>query len=604
MGDGETIGENRSRLQDQISNLFSQGLAHPELGGIQHLLGQMSLPSYGGQLSAGMNPLQQQVLSLLGGQMQGWGAQQPPWAPPRNFPFPQQPGGPPTDPNQPIPVPFPGLPSMGGGSPMGIGEGSWQVGRNGRPVWAPAPTAPPTPDPAFNGGQVSIGDTIMHAPGTTRQNMPAPAANGMPGLQAPPEGPVPPPGGGNGMPGTWPAPSQFGGPSGGMSNAILQQLFGYSQNGGGMGPQGLLQSLGNPQGMDILAMLAGGGGPGQQNLQMGTGPNGANSLLAQLAQGGGPNFAALQGMLGQGMGTSPLDQIANAAPGITSAASQQLLQMAQGGGAPDFQSAFSAIDNARRAGLDRDVRDLREQFSYGGNRFSSDLANAIGTRQSESEATSLGQMAQLALQSAGQIGQNRLGAGQSLAQLGLGSAQGFSDATLQQRQQNLSGAGQLGQLQLGQFGQVGNILGMLQQGQGQDLNRLLQAGQFQQGLAGDAAGQMLQGSLGGSNTLAQLFQGQQGRQLQAMMGLPGSFDMLNRLPGDLAQQAFGIGGQAQGLEQAALDRQMQEYMRTYGGLFWPTVNYAAGSPVIQQPGMLNQIMGAGTTLGAAALGAK
>lgn len=610
MGDANVTGENRTQLQDQLSNLFS-GLFNrgafdpkgtgPNAGGpksLQDILTNLSLPSYTGQLSAGQNPQQQQAMNIVGQVLQKFGGGQAgTQTSPGNFYRP--PGGPG---GQQQYFPPSGGGGVGGGQPFGPGN----------------PQDPFGFLTALTGGGPS---GVAPYGGGAGGGNPTPPPPMQPGQQPPP------------MPGQPPIAQALGGAP--NADSILQLLMGTAQGGQGYAPQNVIQMLSSPQGAQMLQQLAQGQGPGAGLLGQSAGQNPFEQQLQQLsAQGVDTNMLrslipvnatdqagrAIQAILGTRT-PSALDQLAGQAPGITGQASSALMNLANGG-SPDFSSAFQAIQNAGQQGIARNTRDLREQFSANGNRYSTDLAGAIGQAQNEGQNNLTSQMAQLALQIGGQQGQTRLGAGQALANLGLGAAQGAADTGIQARGQDVNAASNLGNLQLGQYQAQGGLaqalaqLGLAQRGQtgdilnqagglaGQDLTRLGSLGQFIQQNSADTSGNLANLSLQGGAQLGNLFQGAQGQSLQAMLGLPGAYGDLSKLPLNLAQQGYSIGQQGQISDQAALDKQMQEYMRTFGGLFNMVGNYAAGAPVISQPGLGGQLLGAGTTLGAAALGGK
>lgn len=183
----------------------------------------------------------------------------------------------------------------------------------------------------------------------------------------------------------------------------------------------------------------------------------------------------------------------------------------------NLSAAFQALDAQRRTGLAQDTRDLREQFSFSGNRFGTDLANAITKRQGESEQNFMAQAAPLAASLAPQM-----------------------------------------------FGQQVSALG--------------------------TAGQLGQGA------------GQQS--LEALLGLPGAFSQTSMLPGQVASQGFNLGEQLRQIMQGDTSAKQAEFTRTQGALFPTLLQYAAGAPQIYTPGIGQQLLGAGTAVGGAALGAK
>lgn len=278
------------------------------------------------------------------------------------------------------------------------------------------------------------------------------------------------------------AAGQFFGSQGGTAQQIISQLLGQGQTGGGFAPAGLENLLSNLPGQDILR---------------------------QIGMGGGPGGGALQGI-----------------------ASGQ-------GNLPEYDQLFNAISSAQQGTFNRNLRDIREQYSSAGLRQGSDLANAFAQAGTENAQNIGSMLAQLGLQSAGAQSGARLGAAQELGRLGLGAGQA-----------------------LGQAG------------------------------------------LGGGDILSQLFSGQQGRALSALQALPGAQATLAGLPMDIATRLFGLGEAARGVQDTNLQRMLAEFQRTQGALFPGIVNYASGAPIISSPGIGSQVLGAGASLGGAALGAK
>lgn len=347
------------------------------------------------------------------------------------------------------------------------------------------------------------------------------------------------------------AAGQFFPQQGGISDQIISQLLGQGQQGQGgapYAPQDITSLLNRLPGQDILSQIAQGGGPGGNVLQQLTQPQDVGqNLLRQLA------------------GQSPFDQ----------SALFNLQNLAQGGGQQDYQTLFNAISQGQQGAFNRNLRDIREQYSAGGNRFSSGLANAFSQAGTENAQNIGSLLAQLGLQSAGSQNATRLGA-----------------------------ASQLGQLGLGARGQTGDILSQLVNanlaGQGQQLN----AGQILQQLGLGASSTLGQQGTGAADILSQLFSGQQGRSLSALQSLPGAQQTLSQLPLQFAQGLFGLGEGARGIQDTALQRQLAEFQRTQGALYPGIANYAAGAPIIASPGIGTQALGAGAALGGAALGAK
>jgi hypothetical protein len=222
---------------------------------------------------------------------------------------------------------------------------------------------------------------------------------------------------------------------------------------GGGGLMSLMQALGI-QGPDIAqpptdmpggaATTAGGGGLGrflqdilgipQYGGQMTAGPNTLQRQGLNLAGQGLSSFSPntgqniIQQLLGLAGGGGPgADFLRTAGTGLTN--------LGMTGATPDVASIFQALDNQRRAGLERDVGDIREQFSFGGNRLSSDLMRAISGRQAESEASFLGEGSRVAAQLAPALFQGKVGAlsgagdiGNLLNQLSLGASSSLPGA--------------------------------------------------------------------------------------------------------------------------------------------------------------------------------
>lgn len=106
---------------------------------------------------------------------------------------------------------------------------------------------------------------------------------------------------------------------------------------------------------------------------------------------------------------------------------------------------YSALDDKRRLGLARDLNDTREQFSSAGLRNSTAYANAMGMRQSESEAGLTAAMAEILPQllnartaAASQVSGLSGAAGDvAKTQYGLGEGlRGIEDTDLQRRFQD------------------------------------------------------------------------------------------------------------------------------------------------------------------------
>lgn len=208
----------------------------------------------------------------------------------------------------------------------------------------------------------------------------------------------------------------------------------------GLGPQ----RLGTPRtGVEDLfsQLLAGGGNVGQppqtgipqidRMLQQQFGRLSAAQAgpLGQLASGNMPSFQGPFGIPlnelqtsilgGVGGGTDILNALralgTGTSGGLPTAATTNLEALA---GPAALEDVFKQIRSASEFGLGRDVADIREQFSASGLRDTTDLARAIGARQSESETGLQSLFGQLGLQNLGQ----RTSAAQALGGLGLGEA--------------------------------------------------------------------------------------------------------------------------------------------------------------------------------------
>lgn len=407
---------------------------------------------------------------------------------------------------------------------------------------APRPTSPGKGSPPAAGG--------MRAAGTMANLGGNPLNNQSPGgisLSNPGQGPsnpwgfTDPFGGGGGSGGTpgagYPTGGQPGGGAlggGGMTRQpTIQEIFeGLSLPTYG----GQLTAGSNP-------LLGGAFGAAQGSLDALPGYGQLSDMVTRGFQGFGSAAIApdaVMSLLTNRPGAGVLGQLAGGG-----GAAGELLSLGRGGGAVgqllaqggqsdrDFGGIISALDAARRGSLEDSLRDTQERFSSSGLRFSTDLANALGETSRRSEEGFLGQAAQL------------------LPQL------------TQQRQNALA---QAGGLQLGAFQGAGGL--------------------------GLGAGQALQqGGLAAGDILGQLYQGQQGRALQALSAIPGAQDILGRLGLDTTRQAFGIGQAQRGMEQEGLTAAYNEFLRTQGGLLAPILNFAAGAPQITGPGKGTQLMG-------------
>lgn len=323
---------------------------------------------------------------------------------------------------------------------------------------------------------------------------------------------------------------QFQGPFAAPITPVQEQALGGVQDlletaGGQFGQsQDVINQIGQLAQGGPLAGTAGGTSPIAQQL-LGFGAGGA----------AGAERAALGG-LGPARGVLPAQAL--------------LGGLATGGAQQSLLPTFAAIDAQRRAGLGRDIRDIRELFSAQGNRFSTDLANTVAARQAESEA---GQLAEF----------GRLSAGVLPAQL----------------QAQLGAATGLGQLGLGQ--------------QQQGIQALLGGGQL--GLGGAQLGAQAAGTLGSLQNQAAL------GQLGALAGIPGLINQNIAAQLGLQRGAFGLGEGARRIEDMDILRRMAEFQRTSGAGLPGITGFFGAAPQIVQPGIGDQLFGLGAGLGGAAL---
>jgi hypothetical protein len=322
---------------------------------------------------------------------------------------------------------------------------------------------------------------------------------------------------------------------------------------------------------DVLSRLLGFGQPQDIGGIMGQIPG--IPYLQNIAGGQSPYQMALSRLLGAGVlpERAGLNAIVSGSP--TSGAQNRLsalfdtIAMEELPGLPDV---FAALDAQRRPALDRDIRDLRELFGSQGLRFSSDLAGAVGQRQSESEANILAEVARILPQLSGartQSVQTLGNIGQTIGQLALGEQGNI-----------LQGLGTAGQLGL--------------EGTGLDMNALAQL------ISGQAGAGSILGQLGTS-----LFQGGQGNALQALLGLPGAQGAFREQQLGGIERLLGLGTGFQQLQQQPLDRQYAEFQRQLAmlpailGFFGGTPAPNVGPSPLSQIGNL-AIGAAGTAIGA------
>ena len=306
-------------------------------------------------------------------------------------------------------------------------------------------------------------------------------------------------------------------------SAVRSGLLNFGGEGRPNGLEELFAAL--PQGTNILDQIANGTTTAQNRLGAGTAT---------------PERAALASLVGSG------------APQATDLL-KSLFESRSGAGnnSWDLNSITAALDGQRRFGLDRDVRDIREMFSSQGLRESSNLADAVATRQSESEANLFAELARIAPQLVG-AGSSEL---QALTQLGtnLGSLELGGQENIIRA---LTGAGELG------LGGASIDTQALQSILGSQLQ------------AGQSAGQI---GLGQADILSQLFQGQQGRELQALLGLPGAEATYGQLGLDQSQSLFNMGEVVRQALQGGLDRQYQDY-QFQNQLFPQILSFLSGAP--------------------------
>lgn len=370
--------------------------------------------------------------------------------------------------------------------------------------------------------------------------------------------------------------------------------------------QALLSGFANQPGASTLQALTGGGGPGGGYLdRAASGSAAATSPLTQFLGAGAGQQQDLLTRLGLSNPTAQASQFLMGQTGPAGAESQAQGILGGLAGGQDLSSLFSQIDAARQQGLSRDIGNIREQFSAGGAGLSTGLARSIADRQQQSERDYLSQIGQLGLGSlqgrtgaaaalgglGGQTAQRQVDIGQILGQLGLGGAGAQAGA--------LGAAGQLG---LGgqQIG-AGAAQGITQ-AQLADLSRTGDIGQIMQSLGLQAGSTLGQQGIGQADLLSRLFQGNQATSLSALQSIPGAYGSLLQAPQQAASSAASLGDMLRQIQQQGLSAQQAEYQRTAGALFPSILQYAAGAPQIYTPGIGQQLLGAGTTLGAAALG--
>lgn len=389
----------------------------------------------------------------------------------------------------------------------------------------------------------------------------APNTNPIPGVSAQTQIPAPTGPGPASGPGT-PMPVPLGG----------------AQGGAGSGPTiGALPGAGSDANINRIAGQTGLNLPpqiqalmqGSQNTQ-----SGMASGIQSAASGASPYIDALAGLGGAGAGGA-------------SSGSNYLMSLLQnpaaanllnGGQSTDLNSIGNAISAAAQPGLDRNVRDLREQFSTAGLRDSTDLNAGVSDLMARNQGQITGQLAQLAPQIMQNANSTSLGALSSLGSIGqsLGS---LGQGDLSARIAALTGAASTGT-----------------QAQGQQLNAL-----------NSLLGTTTSGNNNTLNSLAGIFGNQQNNQTSAALAQPGAASTVAQLPGQLAAQNYGLNAQSQTLDQSALDRNMQVWLQAQG-LTPQIMSFLGTTPATQYgPSPLSQGTNAvGTALAAygAAKGSK
>lgn len=293
-------------------------------------------------------------------------------------------------------------------------------------LFPPTPGTPGTgggPHPTFDlkslltGGGPFIGPTVPGMSTTVPSDIGGgnnwnynPGGNGLPGGGGQPGGGLPfdpgslPPGTGNAPPaGSVPfdigkfiqgrlSIPQYGGPFTAPVNALQSGALG----GASSALSAFFAPRSNTTGPLFASPPIGGGGGGLNggipNVTTGAGIGTGNDIISQLLNRGTQT--------GQTPERSLLDVLGIQGPQA------------------NLNAAFQALDAQRRTGLAQDVNNLREQFSFTGNRFGSDLANAIGQRQSASEQNYLANVAPLAAQLAPQLFGQQVSALGTAGQLG------------------------------------------------------------------------------------------------------------------------------------------------------------------------------------------
>lgn len=428
-----------------------------------------------------------------------------------------------------VPIPVPNSPAGAAGA---AGSLNPQTAATMASALSPIASNGLTPGPA----QVSAQNQIPVPTG------PGPGSN--PGIPLPPTGGIP------GAPGAGGAGPTIGALPGAGSDANINRIAG--QTGLNLPPQ-------------IQALLQ-----GSQNTQSGmaggiqTAASGASPYIDALAGLAGPNGGG-----GSSSGSNYL---------MTLLQSPQAQSLLSGGQGANLNQIGSAISAAAQPGLDRNVRDLREQFSTAGLRDSTDLNMGVSDLMARNQSQITGQLAQIAPQIAQNANSTSLGALSSLGGIGQGLGS-LGQGDLSARIAALTGAASTGtQAQGNQLSALNSLLGTTTSGNNNTLN-----------------------------SLAGIFGNQQNNQTSAALAQPGAASTVAQLPGQLAAQNYGLNAQSQTLDQSALDRNMQVWLQSQG-LTPQILSFLGTTPATQYgPSALTQgtnAIGTGLAAYGAAKGAK
>lgn len=254
---------------------------------------------------------------------------------------------------------------------------------------------------------------------------------------------------------------------------------------------------------------------------------------------------SLAGILGPTAGEERLTGIEDFAPGVN------LQEIARTGGTQDITALLAAEEASSRRRIEEGAGNIRQQFARLGTRSSVGAQRAVGEFTSRSLETERGQR--------------------------LRTQAGLFEGAAGRR---LGAATELGRERLGARGQDVGIGEILARFGAQERTR-----------ATGAAGELARAGL----TEAELGIRERGRAGGA--ALQGAL-----LPGQLAEQAFGLGEQERGVREAEILRRQQEFIRTQGALFGPIINAILGQPTAFGPGIGSQLLGTATTVGGAAAG--